>query len=60
MELLASQKSSFSTFPVLKALEDEFNLKAINIKRNLVLKFENLKDEITIIRKDIEVTFDKI
>ena len=31
----------------------------LNIKRNLVLKIENLKDEITSIRKDIEPTFDK-
>ena len=38
----------------LQSLKDEFNLKAINIKRNLVLKIENLKDEITSIRKDIE------
>ena len=43
----------------LESLKDEFNLKAINIKRNLVLKIENLKDEITSIRKDIELTFDK-
>ena len=43
----------------LEALKDEFNLKATNIKRNLVLKIENLKDEITSIRKDIEPTFDK-
>ena len=40
-------------------LKDEFNLKAINIKTNLVSKIENLKDEITSIRKDIEHTFDK-
>ena len=26
----------------LKSLKDEFNLKAINIKRNFVLKIENL------------------
>ena len=37
----------------LESLKDEFNLKAINIKINLVLKIENLKDEITNIRKDI-------
>ena len=43
----------------LESLKDEFNLKAINIKKNLVLKIENLKDEITRIRKDIEPTFDK-
>ena len=43
----------------LESLNNEFNLKAINIKRNLVLKIENLKDEITSIRKDIEPTFDK-
>ena len=43
----------------LESLKDEFNLKAINIKRNLVLKIENLKDEITSIRKDVEPTFDK-
>ena len=43
----------------LESLKDEFNLKAINIKRNLVLKIENLKDEITSIRKDIDTTFDK-
>ena len=43
----------------LKSLKDEFNLKAINTKRNLVLKIENLKDEITSIRKDIEPTFDE-
>ena len=42
-----------------QSLKDEFNLKATNIKRNLVLKIENLKDEITSIRKDIEPTFDK-
>ena len=35
------------------------NLKVINIKRNLVLKIENLKDEITSIQKDIEPKFDK-
>ena len=28
-----------------------FNLKAIDIKRNLVLKIENLKNEITSIRR---------
>ena len=43
----------------LQSLKDEINLKATNIKRNLVLKIENLKDEITSIRKDIEPTFDK-
>ena len=43
----------------LEFLKDEFKLKAVNIKRNLVLKIENLKDEITSIRKDIEPTFDK-
>ena len=43
----------------LESLKDEFNLKAINIKKNFVLKTENLKDEITSIRKDIEPTFDK-
>ena len=43
----------------LESLKDEFNLKAINIKRNLVLKIENLKDEITTIRKNIESTFVK-
>ena len=43
----------------LESLKDEFNLKAINIKRNLVLKIENLKDEITSILKVIEPTFDK-
>ena len=41
-------------------LKDEFNLTAVNVKGNLVLKIENLKDEITSIRKDIELTFDKI
>ena len=43
----------------LESLKCEFNLRAINIKINLVLKIENLKDEITSIRKDIEPTFDK-
>ena len=43
----------------LKSLKDEFNLKAINIKINLGLKIANLKDEITSIRKDIELTIDK-
>ena len=43
----------------LESLKDEFNLKAINIKRNLVLKIESLNGEITSIRKDIEPTFDK-
>ena len=43
----------------LEPLKDKFNLKAINIKRNLVLKIEILKDEIRSIRKDIEPTFDK-
>ena len=43
----------------LKSLKGEFNLKAINRKRNLVLKIENLEDEITSIRKDIEPAFDK-
>ena len=43
----------------LKSLKDEFNLKAINIKVNLGLKIANLKDEITSIRKDIELTIDK-
>ena len=43
-----------------ESLKDEINLKAINIiKRNLILKIENLKNEITIIRKDIEPTCDK-
>ena len=31
----------------------------MNIKRNLVLKIENLKDGITSIRKDIKPKFDK-
>ena len=43
----------------LKSLKDEFNLKAINTKINLGLKIANLKDEITSIRKDIELTIDK-
>ena len=43
----------------LESLKEEFNLKAINIKKNLVLKIENLKDEITRIRKDIEPTLDQ-
>ena len=43
----------------MNLLKDEFNLKAINIKRNLVLKIENLKDGITSIRKDIKPKFDK-
>ena len=43
----------------MNLLNDEFNLKVINIKRNLVLKIENLKDKITSIRKDIESTSDK-
>ena len=43
----------------LKSLKDEFNLKAINIKRNLVLIIENLNNVFTSIRKDIEPTFDK-
>ena len=43
----------------LESLKGEFNLNAINIKRNLVLKIENLMDEITSIRKDIETTLDK-
>ena len=43
----------------IESLKNEFNLKTINIKRNLVLKTENLKGEITCIRKDIETTFDK-
>ena len=43
----------------LESLKDKFNLKAINIKRNLALQNENLKDEITSIRKDIKPTFDK-
>ena len=43
----------------LESLKGKFNLKAINIKRNLVLKIENLKDEIASIRKDIEPTFHK-
>ena len=43
----------------LESLKDEFNLKVITIKRNLVLKIENLKDEIIIIRKDIEPKSDK-
>ena len=43
----------------LESLKDEFNVKAINIKRNLVLKTENLKDEITSIPKDIGPTLDK-
>ena len=43
----------------VESFKDEFNLKAINIKRNLVLTIENLKDEITNIGKDIEPTFDK-
>ena len=43
----------------LESLKDEFNLKAINIKRNLVLKVENLKNEIASIRKEIELAFDK-
>ena len=39
--------------------KNEFYLKAINKKRNQVLKIENLKDEITSIRKCIEPTFDQ-
>ena len=42
-----------------ESLKGEFNLKAINIKRNLILKIENLMDEITSIWKDIETTLDK-
>ena len=43
----------------LESLKGEFNLKAINIKRNLILKIENVMDEITSIREDIETTLDK-
>ena len=43
----------------LESLKGKFHLNAINIKRNLVLKIENLMDEITSIRKDIETTLDK-
>ena len=43
----------------LESSKDEFNIKANNIKRNLILKIENLKDEITRIRKDIEPTLDQ-
>ena len=43
----------------LESLKDEFDLKATNIKRNLVLKIEKLKDEITSYPKDIEPIFDK-
>ena len=43
----------------LESLEDQFNLKVINIKTNLVLKIGNLKDEITSIRKHTEPKFDK-
>ena len=43
----------------LESLKDEFNLKATNIKRNLVVKIENVKDDIASIQKDIEPTFDK-
>ena len=43
----------------LESFKDEFILKAIRIKRNLVLKIKNFKDEITSIRKDTEPTFDK-
>ena len=35
----------------LECLKNEFNLKAINIKRDLILKIENLKDEVTSISK---------
>ena len=38
----------------LDSLKDEFNLKAVSTKRNLVLIIENLKDEIKSIQKDIE------
>ena len=44
----------------LEYLRDEFNLKAMSIKRNLVLKIENLKDEITSIRKDVNLNSIKI
>ena len=44
----------------LKSLKDGFNLKGINIKRNFVMKIENVKDEITSIQKDIEVHLMKI
>ena len=44
----------------LESLKDEFNLKAINIKRNLVLQIENLKDEITSIRKVLNLHLIKI
>ena len=43
----------------LESFKGEFNLKAINIKRSLILKIENLMDEITSIWKDIETTLDK-
>ena len=43
----------------LECLKDEFNLKVINIKRNLVLIIQNINNEITSIGKDIEPTFDK-
>ena len=43
----------------LGSLKDKFDLKEINVKRNLVLKIENINDKMTSIRKDIEPTFDK-
>ena len=43
----------------LDSWKGELNLKSIDIKRNMVLKIENLKDEITGIRNDIEPTLDK-
>ena len=44
----------------LESLKVEFNLKVINIKRNLVLQIENLKDEITSIRKVLNLHLIKI
>ena len=50
---------SCSSITRLESFKNEFNLKAMNSKRNLVLKIENLKDEITSIQKGVEPTFDQ-
>ena len=44
----------------LEFLKDEFNLKAVNIKRNLVLKIENLKDESQVLEKTLNLHSIKI
>ena len=50
---------SWNCITTLESLKDEFNLKAFDIKRNLILRIETVKDQATSIWKNMEPTFDQ-